>query len=102
MCGTDYNDNIPRIGSKTAYKHIKNYRSIENFSEETSTDISILKQDRVRELFTVFEDYNITTIPFCGHPNFEELEYFIKKHKIYTNLEKIKNDFTLKIIVFDD
>ena len=102
MCGTDYNDNIPKIGSKTAYKHIKNYRSIENFSEKTSTDISILKQDRVRELFTDFEDYGIENIPFCGHPNFDELEYFIKTHKIYTNLEKIKNDFTLKIIVFEE
>jgi 5'-3' exonuclease len=102
MCGTDYNDNIPKIGSKTAYKHIQQYNSIENFSEETSIDVSILKQDRVRELFTIFEEYNIENIPFCGHPNFNDLEDFIKKHKIYTNFIKIKNDFTLKILVFEE
>jgi|TARA_B110000259_G_C14025499_1_gene404540 5'-3' exonuclease len=102
MCGTDYNDNIPRIGSKTAYKHIKKFSNIENFAFNTGYEIEILKHLRVRELFCDFEDYNINKIPYCGQPNFIELEKFIKENKIYIDFVKIKNDFTLNILIFED
>ena len=43
MCGTDYNRNIPKVGSINAYKLIIQYESIENIGNETKHDISILK-----------------------------------------------------------
>lgn len=102
MCGTDYNKNIPRIGSKTAYKKIMEYGSIENFHTETSTDIQILNHERVRELFNVFEEYNISNIPYCGEPNEKKLKEFIKKNNLYINYERIKKSFIQEIIIIDE
>ena len=72
LCGTDYNNNIPGVGSKNAYKLIKTHYNIENISTK-KFDITILNHIKVRELFTEFETYNIGTIPFCGFPVFEDL-----------------------------
>ena len=102
MCGTDYNENIPKIGSKTAYKHICKYKSIEDFSTETKIDIAILKHIRVRELFTYFENEDVKVVPYCGHPDFELLEKFIKEHNIYISFEQLRKDFTLNILVFEE
>ena len=63
MCGTDYNSNIPRVGSKTAYKRIIQHGGLEQITKETSLDTSILNYKRVRQLFTEFEDYKISKIP---------------------------------------
>lgn len=101
MCGTDYNSNIPRVGSKTSYKHILNHGNIDNIGENTNLDITILKHNRVRELFTKFEDYDINYIPYCGKPNFEELKKFILDKKVYVNIEKLKKDFIHNLVVFE-
>ena len=29
LCGCDYCENLPRVGNKTAFSHIKKYKSIE-------------------------------------------------------------------------
>lgn len=102
MCGTDYNDNIFRVGSKTAYKHIINHENIEGISSKTDLDISVLKHVRVRQLFTEFEEYDIDSVPYCGCPNFEELERFIITKKIQVNIEKLRKDFTQNIVIFED
>jgi|SaaInlV_165m_DNA_2_1040747.scaffolds.fasta_scaffold00534_3 5'-3' exonuclease len=111
MCGTDYNNNIPKIGSKTSFKHITKFRNIENFNEKTNTDVTILNHNRVRELFIEFEDYHISNIPYCGHPDFDKLKEYAEKNHICDDaegkfseekFEKLKKDFKLNILVFED
>jgi 5'-3' exonuclease len=98
MSGTDYNDNIFRIGGHKAYSLIKEYNDIDGIVENTNLDISILKHIRVRELFTEFETYDMKSIPYCGKPNYELLKVFIRDHKLEINIEKIKKNFTREII----
>ena len=102
MCGTDYNPNIPRVGSKTAYKRITQHGGIEQIARDTSLDTSVLNHVRVRELFTDFEDYKLDTIPFCGTPDFDKLEKFVFAHHVQVNIKKLRKDFTHKEIVFED
>lgn len=103
LCGTDYNSNIPGVGSKNAYKLISSYVNIENISNNNSKfDICILNHIRVRELFTIFEDYNLSKIPYCGFPQFNILEKFIIKNNVKINLERIKKDFTENKLIFED
>lgn len=53
MCGTDYNNNIYRIGCEKAYKYIKKYSSIENIRDALGLDVSVLEHDEVRKIFCV-------------------------------------------------
>jgi 5'-3' exonuclease len=102
MCGTDYNSNIPKIGSKNAYKKILQYKNIDTIGKETGLDISILNHERVRTLFTEFNQETCIKIPFCGTPDFAKLETFVRSHCIQINIEKLKKDFTHNVIVFED
>jgi len=63
MCGTDFNDNIPRVGPITSYNYIKQYKTIEAIGEhvtkvnnktkeKTKLDISMLAHERTRNLFS--------------------------------------------------
>ena len=98
MCGTDYNTNIPKVGSINSYKLIQQHGSIENVAENTKYDISILKHIRGRELFTTFEDYKLESIPYCGQPNFEKLIEFTKKNNIQINLENLRKNFVKELV----
>ena len=102
MCGTDYNPNIPKVGSKTAYKYICQHGGIDEIGSNTNLDTSVLKHLRSRELFSTFPEYNVDNIPYCGCPDFDSLEKFITKHNIHVNFEKLRKDFTQNIIVFED
>ena len=101
MSGTDYNDNIFRIGGHKAYTLIKEHDDIDGIAENTNINISILKHKRVRELFTEFESYDINSIQYCGKPDYDLLELFIKQHNLEINIEKIKKNFTREIIFAD-
>lgn len=57
MCGTDFNKNIPKVGSRTALKAIMKYGSIDNFG--TVKDISILNHQKVKEIFKVVHPQQI-------------------------------------------
>lgn len=100
MCGTDYNSNIPRIGSNTSYAYMKQYRSIEQFEKETSIDVSVLHHTRVRTLFNHFEPIGIDNIPYCGKPDFNKLNEFMFKRNIHINVNHIKEQFENKQLVF--
>jgi len=101
MCGTDYNPNIPRIGSKTAYKRILQHGDIDQIAADTDLDTSVLNHKRVRQLFTEFECEKFEKIPFCGTPDFSLLEKFVKHHKIQVNIEKLRKDFTHNVVIFE-
>lgn len=101
MCGTDYNQNIPKIGAVIAYKKIQECKNIEGV-QKSGIDISILNHVRVRELFTTFEDYKITEIPFCGIPDFDKLQAFLNRNNINISIHRIINNFSKCDIVFID
>lgn len=84
MCGTDYNKNVPGIGAITAYRHIKTYGSIEAFSENTGTDVSVLDHIVVRKLFTEFAE-SPPSVPYCGQIDVEAVERQFHKHGIQYN-----------------
>ena len=102
MCGCDYNKNIPKIGCETSLKYISQYKSIDEIGLKTNLDIKILNHIRTRELFLEYKKIDLTTIPFCGVPDFEKLEEFILRNKISINLETLKKNFTHVIIVMED
>ena len=116
MCGTDYNTNIYRVGAHTAYKKITKYKNIEGIESNTSLDISVLKHERVRELFTIFEDYSINSVPYCGHPDYNKLLSFIVTHKVWydtrkssdanltsakSRIDRLRNDFSVSAVVLE-
>jgi len=99
MSGTDYNDNISKIGTVTAYKYIDKYKNIENIP---NIDTSILKFKKSRELFTTFPDHNATyDIPYCGQPDWDLLQKFVTEHKLSIDINKLKKNFYREII-FED
>ncbi len=113
MCGTDYNTNIFRVGAHTAYKKLVKFNNIEGIEVGTNLDTSVLKYKRVRELFTVFENYGIDSIPYCGTPNYDKLFSFVVKHKIWydkrktyeanmismrNRVDKLKEHFELSVV----
>ena len=75
MCGTDYNKNIPKIGCETAYKYISMYGSIEEIAKQKQLDVTILKHERNRELFTQYDKFEFEgELKYNGHPDYEKLE----------------------------
>ena len=95
MCGTDYNENIPRIGPHSSYKYISNYKKIEYIP---NIDSSILNYKRVRELFTTFDDHETgVNIEYCGIPDFIKLEQFIIENELNINIDYIRYNFIQKI-----
>jgi 5'-3' exonuclease len=102
MCGTDYNSNIPRVGSKTAYKYILQHGGIDEIKSGTSLDTSVLNHNRVRQLFSEFEDDGISNIPYCGRPNFELLEKFLITHQIQLDIDRLRQDFVSNMVIFED
>lgn len=58
LCGCDYCANIPRIGNKTAYNHIKKYKNIESILQtlkQLPEDYET-KYKESRRLFTMYHD----------------------------------------------
>lgn len=96
MCGCDYNETIPKVGPMTAYKHIIKYGNIETFSQNTNTDVSCLNYNRVRQLFTDYPQHPIDKIPFCGKPNFDNLNQLMEEYNINTNVDKLKDVFIVQ------
>jgi 5'-3' exonuclease len=92
MCGTDYNDNIPKIGPETAFKLIKKYKTIEGISA-SGIDVTILNHIRVRDLFLNYQKTDKQMI-FCKSPEFKEVELFLTKNNITFNMSKIKKYFS--------
>jgi 5'-3' exonuclease len=101
MCGTDYNKNIPGVGSLTAYKHIVAHESIEGVSDNTKLDITILDHLTVRKLFTEFEEYNLDSIPFCGKTDEKKLEKFFHEKDINSSFSYYISGFENKHIILE-
>jgi 5'-3' exonuclease len=85
MAGTDYNDNIPNIGSEKAYKLLNNFSSIEGIeNEKKELDTSILNYRRIREIYSIpdeLPEYNLQN----RSPELTELRDFLFEHRIQMN-----------------
>lgn len=108
MCGTDYNTNIRGIGPDKALKLLVDRGSIEEIAQITDSktgeakfDISCLKHERVRELFSVPERLEVR-IPYCGKPDFVKLRKWIWSQGIRYNVESIVANFQPRELTFDD
>jgi len=94
MFGCDYNKNINKVGIETSYKYILEFKSIDEIEKKKKLDVSILNHKRTRELFTQYEKIKIESIPFCGCPNFDNLQKLIFDYKLHgLNFSKIKSHF---------
>lgn len=102
LCGTDYNKNIPKIGSKTAYKYILTHNDIDGIANDTDLDISVLNHHRVRELFNVFPENTLIKIPYCAPPDFEALKSFITQQNIKISIESLKKAYEPEFVVIED
>jgi 5'-3' exonuclease len=88
LCGTDYNESLPKIGPVSAYKGITTHRSLETFVASLTVDASCLHSDRLREIFThpcsnaIVSREDKTVIPvrftFNDQPNQESLQQLRK------------------------
>ncbi len=82
MCGTDYNKNIFRVGTETAYKFISEKYNIEN----VPLDTTILNHIRIREIFRVKSNAKLhEKVKWCRlpHSNFvDELAMFVFNYSI--------------------
>jgi len=63
MCGTDFNDNMTRVGPATAYKLIKKHRRIKYFPDKYPTEV--LNYEAVKEIFKYEKSDAITVMGDC-------------------------------------
>ena len=96
LCGCDYCDRIPGLGPKNAYKHITEYKSIENmldfiknrynvpdnFTKKYLNSRRIFKNDQPENL------ENNIVIKHIEHPGFANMEKIINILKERTNLSE--------------
>lgn len=82
MCGTDYNNNIYRIGVEKAFKLIQKHGSIEEIeNKEEKIDTTVLNHIRVRELFSTPD--TLTTYDLENTPiQYNKLEQFLSTYRI--------------------
>ena len=100
MSGTDYNPNVKRVGTKTAYSLLRQYKTIEGIAANTNHDVSVLKHERSRELFTDYTRLDTDKVPYCGFPDFEALQTFLSYH---SNLDvNLYRRYFTRTIVLED
>ena len=92
MCSCDYNTNIPGIGPERAFKLIQTHKTIEAIRDTANIDVSVLKHERVRELFKTFAPFE-NPVYYCRPPNWPEVEKFLFFNQVRINTQKLKRDF---------
>lgn len=96
MCGTDYNNNIPKIGNAGAFKLIEKYKNIDNIPD--LENIELLNHKVVRNLFTNFDECIIPDVKYSKKPNYDELTKIFSINNIDYPVFKIEKKFNSKII----
>ena len=69
LCGSDYNNRIPKVGPSKAFELIQKYENIETIDEKTKFDCSVLTYSTVRTLFDCYRFHSPSTMtlgPFSG------------------------------------
>ena len=101
MCGTDYNNNIPRVGPAKAFSLISEHKNIENVAKNTTYDVSILNHTRVRELFREYKKSDCQ-VNYCGRPNFSALQVLITTKNMRIDLEPLQKSFIRSVIIEEE
>lgn len=92
MCGTDYNTNIPKVGSDRSYKLIKQYESIDHLkSQFPNWSFDVLNYVRVREIFCF--DHDTSPVPFVGFPDVDKVKLFFFNNNIKIPFDDFLNAF---------
>jgi 5'-3' exonuclease len=102
MCGTDYNKNIRGVGPEGAYKLLKLHETIEGVGLNTSHDTTVLKYERGRELFREYSKDEMTSVPFCGTPDYKRLKDFAFKHNMRIDIDGLCKSFANRCVVFEE
>lgn len=106
MCGTDFNDNIPRVGPVTSLAYIKKYKNIETIGEivtkvdkhtkqKIKLDISVLDHQKIRNLFRCDEVPEV--LEPVRKPDFEKIEQRIKDKNLKITITTIKRRLGIDI-----
>lgn len=99
MCGTDYNNNLYKIGPEKSFRLLKKYGSIEQIKiNNPGLDMSNFPYVRVREIFK--DDQHITdemtkAIRYCGVPDSNKLLEFCFKNNCRFDLPRLFSSFTI-------
>lgn len=102
MCGTDYNENIPKIGPSKSYKLLKKYSSLDRIKEYTLFDTEILNFIRVRDIFKNYKESNVVKLDYCGIPSKEELQSILERFNIDIELNILENSYSPSKVVFEE
>jgi 5'-3' exonuclease len=125
MCGTDYNRNMPGVGPDTSFKLIYSHGSIEEIAKLPKYDVSILKYDRVRELFGVEncvfvlaslpqgESVKIVkeheqgvkkymAVPYCGKPSESAVQQWCWRNNVRIHVGNLVSSFSRKELMFEE
>lgn len=90
MCGTDFNANVPKIGPIRSYELLMKYRSIDALP--TEIDVSVLRHERAREIFSFSAVAPEMEVPLCGKVKYDQLAKWTE------NTDIIKKRLKLKIV----
>lgn len=80
MCGTDYNQSLPRIGCERAYRLLLKYSSIDTIQKRfPDLPIHLLNHTQLRRMFNVT---NIPLSPICAPPalTLKNIQEFCSDH----------------------
>jgi flap endonuclease-1 len=90
LIGTDFNEGIPGVGPKKAYKLIKKYGNIEMIPKEIISE-KMDKLEEVREMFLSPKVTNSYSLSF-SKPNFDELVKFLHERDFSEKNIKLISD----------
>lgn len=99
MCGTDYNNNLYKIGPEKSFRLLKKHGSIEQIKiNNPALDMSNFPYQRVREIFK--DDQQITqemidAVRYCGVPDSQKLLEFCFKNNCRFDLPRLFQIFTI-------
>ena len=98
MCGTDYNNNLYKIGPEKSFRLLKKFGSIEQIKiHNPSIDMSEFPYIRVREIFKDDQKISpemIRAVRYSGFPDSQRLLEFCFKHNCRFDLPRLFRSFT--------
>lgn len=100
MCGTDYNERIPKVGPKTAFKLLKQHGSIKNIAK-TGKNVKILNHKRGRELFKVPKVVN-KIVPKTRQLKRTDLAVLLAQNNCAVSINYINQLWKPPEIIFED
>lgn len=107
MCGTDYNNNLSKIGPEKSFRLLKKYGSIEQIKiNNPELDMTNFPYIRVREIFKDNQQVSeemIEAVQYCGTPNTQQLAEFCFRHNCRFDIQRLCQAFSTNAhIVFEE